>query len=118
MGKLRKGREKMREVKDISITGEISLLQESYDSQDDMDVFTEQFDHALLSMARVYTGHVGKKGHSWKLMTLEELRLRLTDELEEYTDAINCPEEEQELIDVLNVGLMLLSKLRNKSIGQ
>ena len=108
----------MREVKEIPITGEIVFLDEPYDSQDDVDVLTEQFDHALLSMARTYTGHMEKKGHSWRLMTPEEVRLRLTDELREYTEAINCPEEEQELIDVLNVGLMLLSKLRNKSIGQ
>jgi NTP pyrophosphatase (non-canonical NTP hydrolase) len=104
----------MREVNEIPITDEIVLLQDSYDSQDDMDVFTNQFDHALLCMARTYAQHRETKGDSWKEMTPEQLRIRLADEIEEYVDAVDTPNEHQELIDVLNVGLMLLEKLRRE----
>ena len=85
----------------------------------DMDIFLEVFDFALQRMATVYRWHRKAKGDSWEGVNSDSLRPLLCREIEEYDQAnAGSLEEYHELTDVLNVGLMLLTKLSQERSKQ
>jgi len=82
------------------------------DEYRDLEEFEELFQFALMEMASVYASHREKKGDSWQQEIPDYLRFRFHQELEEYKAAKpNSSPEYSELIDILNVGLMLLTRL-------
>lgn len=86
---------------------------------DDMDIFLEEFDFALQQMATVYKRHRERKGDSWEEMAPYKLRRLFWYEMEEYDQASpGSLEEYHELIDMMNVGLMLLTKLSQEKVKE
>jgi hypothetical protein len=82
--------------------------------EDYMDIFLEQFDFALDRMATVYSVNRGEKGDSWRTdeCSVEYLRDKLREEMTEWwATKKGSYKEINELTDILNVGLMLLTKL-------
>jgi len=82
---------------------------------DQDDTFLKVFGFAISEMERVYSMHRGRKGDTWKDMTPESLRYLFVQEVEEFDSAnINSIAEYNELLDVLNVGFMLLTRLSQR----
>jgi len=76
------------------------------------DIFLEQFHHALSMMAAVYKMHREKKGDSWNECSVQYLRDKLREEMTEWWhEEKSTVAERDELTDMLNVGLMLLTRM-------
>lgn len=82
------------------------------------DYFCETFEFAIIEMSEKYASRRKEKGDSWKGMSSGELRHLFNHEVEEYTAAnADSQHEMNELIDILNVGFMLYTRL-NEEIFQ
>lgn len=68
-------------------------------------------------MEGIYEDKKKEYGESWKTMELWQLRDRLQEELKEYQEADNLIEEYFELIDVINVALMLATRMGQRLTG-
>ena len=98
------------------ITDEYKLLEPKGEpdtaEDDDVDIFRELFKFSLSEMARVYKMHKEQKRDSWKKAPVEYLRIRLEEEMKEWSDSVDDSSAEyNEIIDILNVGFMLLERL-------
>lgn len=85
-------------------------------TDEELEIFEEIFEFPLMEMARVYGMHRAEKGDSWKGMSVEQLRYIFNQEMEEYLAANSGSRQEyNELIDILNVGFMLLTRLAEEN---
>ena len=80
------------------------------------EIFCELFDHALREAARVYEKHRATKDDSWQQMRPDELRLSLHETMRKWHP--DTPLEYGILLDVINVALMLVTKLAQNSEGR
>jgi len=84
----------------------------------DIDIFNEVFEFPLLKMAQEYARHRDDKGDSWKTMNPAQLRNLFYHEIAEYNQAPRGTlAEYHELIDIINIGLMLLERLESARLN-
>ena len=76
------------------------------------DVWTLAFYQPLIDAQRVFAEHAKTKGESWRTCDIQFLRDKLVEEHLEWTKVGDTLIEYGELLDVLNVVLMLASRLR------
>ena len=77
------------------------------------DVFLQQ----LLDAQKIYDEHTKTKGESWRICNVQFLRDKLVEEYLEWTRVGDTAMEYKELLDILNVILMLTSRLQAKEMG-
>lgn len=80
-----------------------------------MKIFDNHFDNVLMDCNYVYLMHKGYKGETWKKLSLYRLRGLVLKEIDEYITENKLENQYKELLDLINVCLMLATRIRPKS---
>lgn len=75
--------------------------------------FNESFLKVLCDCQKKYNSKIPEYGESWKDCSIPFLDQRLFDEIAEYDSAKTNKRSYEELVDVINVALMLATRLKN-----
>jgi hypothetical protein len=76
------------------------------------DFFDDQFQPLLKDCKEVYNKHRIKKGDSWMYVDVNLLSQNLGMEWTEFLESKNIFEQYGELIDIINVSLMLMARIK------
>lgn len=82
------------------------------------DYYDEQFQPFIKDCKEVYNKHRIKKGDSWLYTDMGLLMQNLSDEWRELLESEDISEQYGELIDIINVSLMLMARIKSLKRGK